>query len=151
MPHYVTCQECPRKILGRNNKDCIICHQQTSSTKLCSKLDKKAVKCIFIGYDNQRKGCKCSDPTTGSKDADVEQGATRSFGQSIVHQPTCEGSETNEGEVPTVPQSETRRSEWVWRQNSKYANTTIIEDESGKEPESFEEAAQNLAWTRAIE
>ena len=32
---------------------------------LCSKFDKKTVKCIFVGYDNQRKGWKCCDPTSG--------------------------------------------------------------------------------------
>ncbi|KAF7804256.1 Retrovirus-related Pol polyprotein from transposon TNT 1-94 [Senna tora] len=28
-------------------------------------MDKKAVRCIFVGYDNQRKGWRCCDPTTG--------------------------------------------------------------------------------------
>lgn len=32
---------------------------------LHSKFDKKAVRCIFVGYDNQRKGWKCCDPTNG--------------------------------------------------------------------------------------
>ncbi|KAM1296015.1 hypothetical protein TB1_015131 [Malus domestica] len=32
---------------------------------LRSKFDKKAVRCIFVGYDNQRKGWKCCDPTIG--------------------------------------------------------------------------------------
>ncbi|KAD5961360.1 hypothetical protein E3N88_12833 [Mikania micrantha] len=29
------------------------------------KLEKKAIRCIFVGYDNQRKGWKCCDPNTG--------------------------------------------------------------------------------------
>ena len=32
---------------------------------LRSKFDKKAVRCIFVGYDSQRKGWKCCDPTIG--------------------------------------------------------------------------------------
>ncbi|KAL4378176.1 hypothetical protein GQ457_02G021320 [Hibiscus cannabinus] len=28
-------------------------------------MDKKVVRCIFVGYDKQRKGWKCCDPTTG--------------------------------------------------------------------------------------
>ncbi|KAE8679378.1 hypothetical protein F3Y22_tig00111402pilonHSYRG01323 [Hibiscus syriacus] len=32
---------------------------------LWSKFDKKAVRCIFVGYDSQRKGWKCCDPISG--------------------------------------------------------------------------------------
>ncbi|KAE8733549.1 hypothetical protein F3Y22_tig00001120pilonHSYRG00173 [Hibiscus syriacus] len=32
---------------------------------LRSKFDKKAVRCIFVGYDSQRKGWKCCDPISG--------------------------------------------------------------------------------------
>ena len=32
---------------------------------LRSKFDKKAVRCIFVGYDGQRKGWRCYNPTNG--------------------------------------------------------------------------------------
>ena len=32
---------------------------------LRSKFDKKAIRCIFVGYDEHRKGWRCCDPTTG--------------------------------------------------------------------------------------
>ncbi|KAH0686945.1 hypothetical protein KY284_017498 [Solanum tuberosum] len=31
---------------------------------LRNRFDKKVVRCIFVGYDEQRKGWKCCDPTT---------------------------------------------------------------------------------------
>ncbi|KAG6526559.1 hypothetical protein ZIOFF_016550 [Zingiber officinale] len=30
----------------------------------CGKFDKKAIRCIFVGYDSQRNGWKCCDPTS---------------------------------------------------------------------------------------
>ena len=32
---------------------------------LRSKFEKKAIRCIFVGYDNERKGWRSCDPTTG--------------------------------------------------------------------------------------
>ncbi|KAH7851221.1 hypothetical protein Vadar_008770 [Vaccinium darrowii] len=34
------------------------------SDHLRSKFDKKAIRCIFVGYSGERKGWKCCDPTT---------------------------------------------------------------------------------------
>ncbi|XP_022023791.1 uncharacterized protein LOC110924058 [Helianthus annuus] len=38
---------------------------QQSFSHLRQKLDKKAVRCIFVGYDEERKGWKCCDSNTG--------------------------------------------------------------------------------------
>ena len=35
------------------------------SDHLRSKFNKKAIRCIFVGYNSQRKGWRCCDPTTG--------------------------------------------------------------------------------------
>ena len=32
--------------------------------KLRSKFEKKTIRCIFVGYDTERKGWRCCDPTT---------------------------------------------------------------------------------------
>ena len=32
---------------------------------LRSKFEKKAIRCIFVGYDDARKDWRCCDPTTG--------------------------------------------------------------------------------------
>jgi hypothetical protein len=32
--------------------------------QLRTKLEKKAIRCIFVGYDEQKKGWRCVDPTT---------------------------------------------------------------------------------------
>jgi len=41
---------------------CICCVFVPSHLR--SKMDMKAVRCIFIGYGSQRKGWRCCDPTT---------------------------------------------------------------------------------------
>lgn len=32
---------------------------------LCHKLEKKATRCIFVGYDPKRKGWRCIEPSSG--------------------------------------------------------------------------------------
>ncbi|KAE8684131.1 PLAC8 family protein [Hibiscus syriacus] len=137
-----------------------------------SKFDKKAVRCIFVGYDSQRKGWKCYDPISGrcytsrnvigehavqlqtssdeSEDPngdDVEQRVTQNPWQTGVYQqPNEEGgpSETEE----SIPQSQLRRSTRIRRPNPKYANAAIIEEAT--EPETFEEASKSSEWMTAI-
>ena len=44
-----------------------------------------------------------------------------------------------------------RRSIRTRKQNPKFANAAIVEDENEKEPETFEEAFQNPKWIKAME
>ncbi|KAH9726925.1 hypothetical protein KPL70_008466 [Citrus sinensis] len=165
---------------------------------LRSKIDKKAVRCIFVGYDNQRKGWKCCDPVNGrcytsrdvvfdeasswwtsekevlpgSKefedmlqqkmgehsvqihlssagdlcDSDSERRVTLNPWQSGVYrQPDEEG-------VPSETEESTplRRSTRTRRPNPKYANAAIVEEVTGIEPETFEEASQSSEWMTAM-
>lgn len=32
---------------------------------LCHKMEKKTIRCVFVGYDTQRKGWRCCNPDTG--------------------------------------------------------------------------------------
>lgn len=48
------------------------------------------------------------------------------------------------------PQTHLRRSTRVCKPNFKYANTAIIEEESEKEPETFEEASDSFEWIKVM-
>ncbi|KAK9185737.1 hypothetical protein WN943_026096 [Citrus x changshan-huyou] len=165
---------------------------------LRSKIDKKTVRCIFMEYDNQRKGWKCCDPVNGrcytsrdvvfdeasswwtsekevlpdSKefgdmlqqkmgehtvkmhissagdlcDSDSERRVTLNPWQSGVYQ------QPDEEGVPSETEESTplRRSTRTRRPNPKYANAAIVEEATGIEPETFEEASQSSKWMTAM-
>jgi len=165
---------------------------------LRSKIDKKAVRCIFVGYDNQRKGWKCCDPVNGrcytsrdvvfdeasswwtsekevlpdSKefedmlqqkigehfvqihlssagdlcDSDSERRVTLNPWQSGVYRKPDEEGVPSEMEESTP----LRRSTRTRRPNPKYANAAIVEEATGIEPETFEEASQSSEWMTAM-
>ncbi|KAE8736454.1 PLAC8 family protein [Hibiscus syriacus] len=136
-----------------------------------SKFDKKVVRCIFVGYDIQRKGWKCCDPISGrcytsrnvmgehavqlqisldeSEDPngdDVEQRVTPNPWQTGVYQqPNEEGrpSETEE----SIPQSQLRRST-EYEGQIPIANGS--HNEEAMEPETFEEASKSSEWMIAM-
>ncbi|KAK3007585.1 hypothetical protein RJ639_013330 [Escallonia herrerae] len=140
------------------------------------KIDKKAVRCIFVGYDSQRKGWKCCDPTTGRcytsrnvvfdeasswwsseeeilQDSDTFKDELKSAQIQLSSNETgdsgpSEEGEPSEAEVPTR-QSQPRRSTRVRKTNPKYANAAIAE--KAVEPKMFEEASQNSMWIKAME
>ncbi|RVW95735.1 Retrovirus-related Pol polyprotein from transposon TNT 1-94 [Vitis vinifera] len=124
-----------------------------------SKMDKKAVRCVLVGYDSQRKGWRCCDPTTGkcytsrkcgeaenAVDGDIGDDKTQSPWQTGVHGQPSEEGEPSETEAP-IP---LRRSARTKKPNPKYANVAIVEDANAKEPETFAEAFQNSDWSKAM-
>ncbi|KAE8676439.1 hypothetical protein F3Y22_tig00111614pilonHSYRG00169 [Hibiscus syriacus] len=124
---------------------------------LRSKFDKKAVRCIFVGYDSQRKGWKCCDPISGrcytSRNVVFDEASSwwslekeNPWQTGVYQQPNEKGgpSETEE----SIPQSQLRRSTRIRRPNPKYANAAIIEEAT--EPETFEEASKSSEWMTAM-
>ena len=47
-----------------------------------------------------------------------------------------------------VPQLQLRISMRIWKPNSKYANAALIEDNSIREHNTYEEVAQSKEWKR---
>jgi len=165
---------------------------------LRSKIDKKAVRCIFVGYDNQRKGWKCCDPVNGrcytSRDVVFDEASSwwtsekevlpdsKEF-EDMLQQKMGEHSvqihlssagdlcdsdserrvilnpwqsgvyrQPDEEGVPSETEESTplRRSTRTRRPNPKYANAAIVEEATGIEPETFEEASQSSEWMTAM-
>ncbi|CAL9028389.1 unnamed protein product, partial [Prunus brigantina] len=129
---------------------------------LRSKFDKKAIRCIFVGYDSQRKGWKCCDPTNGrcytSRDVvfdeasswwspekevlpdsrEIEDKLQQKLGEQIV--PVRPSSNEDEDSLDgDDDEQEVTQNPW---------QTAIAEE--AVEPETFEEASQNSEWVKAM-
>ncbi|KAE8655616.1 hypothetical protein F3Y22_tig00117021pilonHSYRG00028 [Hibiscus syriacus] len=138
---------------------------------LRSKFDKKAVRCIFVGYDSQRKGWKCCDPISGrcytSRNVVFDEASSwwssekevlpdsREFGDKLQrkmgeHDVQLQTS-SDESEDPNGDDVEQRVTQNPWQTgvpNPKYANAAIIEEAT--EPETFEEASKSSEWMTAM-
>ncbi|KAE8662552.1 hypothetical protein F3Y22_tig00113302pilonHSYRG00055 [Hibiscus syriacus] len=142
-----------------------------------SKFDKKAVRCIFVGYDSQRKGWKCCDPISGrcytSRNVVFDEASSwwssekevlpdsREFGDKLQqkmgeHDVQLQTS-SDESEDPNGDDVEQRVTQNPWqtgvstrirRPNPKYTNAAIIEEAT--EPETFEEASKSSEWMTAM-
>ena len=62
----------------------------------------------------------------------------------VYEQPSEEGGPSETGELAPIPQL--RKSTRTQRPNPKYANSTIVEEATVVELESFEEASQSSEW-----
>ncbi|WOG86298.1 hypothetical protein DCAR_0205499 [Daucus carota subsp. sativus] len=140
---------------------------------LRSKIDRKAVRCIFVKYDNQRKGWKCCDPTTGrcytSRNVVFDEASswwtsekeiapiTEEFEKKMEQKmsehivqifPSSDGDIRNDDE-PNVTKNPCKSgmSTTTRRANVRYANAAIIEE---IEPETFEEASQKSKWITSM-
>src|SRR6185369_10863546 len=50
---------------GKPSQSVWLCRYVFVPDHLRNKFEKKAIRCIFVGYDDARKGWRCCDPTTG--------------------------------------------------------------------------------------
>ncbi|GKV12767.1 hypothetical protein SLEP1_g23879 [Rubroshorea leprosula] len=129
-----------------------------------TKFDKKAIRCIFLGYDDERKGWRCCDPNTGrccvSRNVVFDEASSWWSPQEVVlpnskeleekvqekfGEDTCRLLDTQEvvkKEKEIAPER---------TPNPKYANIALIEASLVTEPENYEEAAQSIEWRKAME
>lgn len=141
------------------------------------KMDKKAVRCVFVGYDLEKKGWRCMEPNTGriyvsrnvifdehsawwSTDNQVLPDSTQlkeELEQTLVNL-VFDGEESNDVEIDEpaqtseedeLPESSLRCSQRVRKQNSRYVNLAIIVDNL-VEPENYEEACKEKEWIGAM-
>ncbi|KAL4355035.1 hypothetical protein GQ457_06G000650 [Hibiscus cannabinus] len=127
---------------------------------LRSKFDKKAIRCIFVGYDDARKGWKeevskdnkeceaiASDP---SEERDSSTSKYKSPWKTGIHRSTSEELRSSQIKVDE-PIQELRRSTRHRQPNPRYANTTLVNESIPIEPSNYEEATRNSEWKKAME
>ncbi|KAE8686769.1 Detected protein of unknown function [Hibiscus syriacus] len=133
---------------------------------LRSKFDKKVVRCIFVGYDSQRKGWKCCDPISGrcytSQNVVFDEVSSwwssknevlpdsREFGdklqQKMGEHAVQFQTSSDESEDPNGDDVEQRVTHNPW-QTGVYQQPN---KEEVTEPEMFEEALQSSEWMIAM-
>ncbi|CAL2236842.1 unnamed protein product [Prunus armeniaca] len=132
-----------------------------------------AIRFIFVGYDSQRKGWKCCDPTNGrcytSRDVvfdeasswwslekevfpnsrEIEDKLQQKLGEQIISiRLSSNEHEDSLDDDDDEQESQLRRSTRVRKPNPKYANAAI--EEEAVEPETFEEASQSSEWVKPM-
>ncbi|KAJ3673974.1 hypothetical protein LUZ60_005966 [Juncus effusus] len=118
-------------------------------------LDAKARKCVFIGYDHRKKGCKCMDPTTHkfivSRDVVFDE-ASSLYGDGgsqpvVSNQPTPPVVHVGKSGVDDMgkPSEDPRFSSTVT------SSSEMDQGSTDGEPSCFEEAKVNKSWEDAMD
>ncbi|PKI63870.1 hypothetical protein CRG98_015753, partial [Punica granatum] len=102
-------------------------------------MDKKAVRCIFVGYDSQRKGWRCCNPTTGKCYTS----------RNMVFDEASSWWSSDKGVLQES--DELRDSRVQLRLEDTKVADDEVEEAGAKEPETFEEALRNPEWTKGME
>ncbi|KAD5803210.1 hypothetical protein E3N88_14570 [Mikania micrantha] len=123
------------------------------------KLEKKAVRSIFVGYDSERKESKEALPDSDKLKTDLESNKVclPVSGNETIVEDEVDQEQPNEPwqtgvlQQPPAQPEELRRSTRIRKPNPKYAVANLAElMEEEKEPESFEEANSSAAWRAAM-
>ncbi|KAE8671632.1 hypothetical protein F3Y22_tig00111941pilonHSYRG00018 [Hibiscus syriacus] len=133
---------------------------------LRSKFDKKVVRCIFVGYDSQRKGWKYCDPISGrcctSRNVVFDEASSwwssekevlpdsREFGDKLQqkmgeHVVQLQTS-SDESEDPNGDDVEQRVTQNPWQTGVYQQPNEEAIIEEATEPETFEEASKSSEW-----
>ncbi|GMI77806.1 hypothetical protein HRI_001449800 [Hibiscus trionum] len=122
-----------------------------------SKFDKKAIRCIFVGYDDARKEKVSEDNKEGeapapdpSKERDSSTSKDKSPWKTGVHQFTSKELRPSQIEADE-PVQEIRRSTRQRQPNPRYANAALVDESIPIEPANYEEAARSPKWKKAME
>ncbi|KAG8491216.1 hypothetical protein CXB51_014346 [Gossypium anomalum] len=101
-----------------------------------TKLKKRSVPCIFVGYSSDKKGYRVYDPSTRkifvSRDIRFDEERTWNWDAE---------SEPSSGNVDDLPVRDTRSIADIYQR----CNVAIVE------PPNYEEAARDMNWKRAME
>lgn len=142
-----------------------------------TKLDPKARRCIFVGYDNHRKGWKCLDPETNmivvSRDVVFDEVSSYKIGEIngqndadlplFLDDSSSTNGRTNTDSLEEQNQEDLRRSTRQRKQPNYLADYEVqtnqfsilscffMDDLYGDEPKSYNAAKETPEWEEAMQ